>query len=109
MYVVNEIQSAMRNVVDAVQNRDTEEEIPETEESGYFVSRIDQVRIVRIIALMYPYIQRAVGNNIYYGTVKPVLSRHSKIAETKVLMANGNLMKVKSIAECSPWSILQCF
>ena len=45
MYVVNEIQSAMRDVVDAVQNRDTEEEIPETEESGYFVSRIDQVRV----------------------------------------------------------------
>ena len=53
MYVVNEIQSAMRDVVDAVQNRDTEEEIPETEESGYFVSRIDQVRIVRIFAFMF--------------------------------------------------------
>ena len=60
MYVVNEIQSAMRDVVDAVQNRDTEEEIPETEESGYFVSRIDQVRIIRIIASMYPCILRAV-------------------------------------------------
>ena len=24
-------------------------------------------------------------------------------------MANGSLMKVKSIAECSPWSILQYF
>ena len=53
MYVVNEIQSTMRDVVDAVQNRDTEEEIPETEESGYFVSRIDQVRIVRIFAFMF--------------------------------------------------------
>ena len=58
MYVVNEIQSAMRDVVDAVQNRDTEEEIPETEESGYFVSRIDQVRIVTIIAF-YIYIFNA--------------------------------------------------
>ena len=28
---------------------------------------------------------------------------------TKILMTNGSLMKVKSIAECSPWSILQYF
>ena len=34
-------------------------------------------------------------------TVKPVLSAHSKIDKTKILMANGSLMKVKSIAECS--------
>ena len=45
------------------------------------------------------------------STVKPVLSGHSKIDKTKVLMGNGtsSLMKVKSIAECSPWSILQYF
>ena len=43
------------------------------------------------------------------GTVKPVLSNHSKIDKTKVLMTNGSLMKVKSIAECSSWSILQYF
>ena len=36
------------------------------------------------------------------GTVKPVLSGHSKIDKTKVLMANGSLMKVESIGECSP-------
>ena len=29
--------------------------------------------------------------------------------KTKVLMENGSLIKVKSIAECSPWSILQYF
>ena len=40
-------------------------------------------------------------------TVKPVLSDHLKIDKTKVLKTNGNLMKVESIAECSPWSILQ--
>ena len=34
------------------------------------------------------------------NTVKPVLSRHSKIYKTKVLMENGSLMKVESIAEC---------
>ena len=42
-------------------------------------------------------------------TVKPVLSGHSKKDKTKLLMANGSLMKVESIAECSPWSILQYF
>ena len=42
-------------------------------------------------------------------TVKPVLSGHSKIDKTKNLITNGSLMKVKIIAECSPWSILQYF
>ena len=28
---------------------------------------------------------------------------------TEALMTNGSLMKVTSIAECSPWSILQYF
>ena len=42
-------------------------------------------------------------------TVKPVLRDHSKIDKTKILMTNGSLMKVESIAECSPWSILQYF
>ena len=35
------------------------------------------------------------------NTVKPVLSGHSKIDQTKVLKTNGSLMKVESIAECS--------
>ena len=43
------------------------------------------------------------------STVKPVLSGHSKIDETKIFMTNGGLMMVESIAECSPWSILQYF
>ena len=42
-------------------------------------------------------------------TVKPALNGHSKIDKTKVLKANGSLMKVESIAECSPRSILQYF
>ena len=42
-------------------------------------------------------------------TVKPVLNVHSKIDKTKVLMTNGSLMQGKSIADCSPWSILQYF
>ena len=46
---------------------------------------------------------------VWKYTVKPVLSGHSKIDKTKTLQTNGGLMKVKSIAECSPWSILQYF
>ena len=42
-------------------------------------------------------------------TVKPVLRGHSKKPKTRMLMTNGTLMKVESIAECSPWSILQYF
>ena len=40
------------------------------------------------------------------NTVKPVWSCHSKIDKTKIFMKNGSLMKVESITECSPWSIL---
>ena len=43
------------------------------------------------------------------NTVKPVSNGHSKIDKTKILMTNGSSMKVKSIAEYSPWSILQYF
>ena len=43
------------------------------------------------------------------STVQPVLSGHSKIDKTKILMQNDSLMKVESIAECSIWSILQYF
>ena len=46
---------------------------------------------------------------IIWLTVKPVLSGHLKIDKTKHLMASGKLMKVKSIAEYSHWSILQYF
>ena len=41
---------------------------------------------------------------------KTCLKRPLKtIKKTKVLMENGSLMKVESIAECSPWTILQYF
>ena len=38
------------------------------------------------------------------STVKPALKGHSQLDKTKILMTNGSLMKVKSIADCSPWS-----
>ena len=43
--------------------------------------------------------------------VKTVYPPQTKFAGgiTKILMTNGSLMKVKRIAECSHWSILQYF
>ena len=47
---------------------------------------------------------------MFQYTVKHVFSGHAKIDKTKILMTNGSLMKVESIAECSLfWSILQYF
>ena len=44
----------------------------------------------------------------FYGTVKPVLSSHSKEDKKKKIFKTGNcIMQVKSIAECSKGSILQ--
>ena len=40
---------------------------------------------------------------------KTCVKRPLKIDKTKSLVANGSLMKVESIAECSPWRILQYF
>ena len=40
---------------------------------------------------------------------KTCVKRLLKIDKTKILMVNGSLMNVESIAECSPWSILQYF
>ena len=43
-----------------------------------------------------------IHNHHFKHTVKPILSGHSKIYKTKILKTHGNLMKVQSIAECSP-------
>ena len=43
------------------------------------------------------------------GIVKPVYNGYSKIDKTKIFITNGSLMKVKRIAECFNWSILQYF
>ena len=45
----------------------------------------------------------------YEDTVKPVQIGHSKIDKTKILMTNGSLLKVKSIAECSSWAFCNTF
>ena len=39
------------------------------------------------------------------NTVEPVLSGHSKIDKTKILMTNDSLMKVESIAECNTFDL----
>ena len=46
------------------------------------------------------FLARAVLNT----TVKPLIK-----TQNKILMTNDSLMKVESIEECSPWSILQYF
>ena len=43
--------------------------------------------------------------NLKAFTVKPVLSGHSKIDKTKILMINGSLMKVESIAFCNTFAL----
>ena len=40
---------------------------------------------------------------------KTCVKQPLKFRQKKILMTNGSLMKVESIAECSPWSILQYF
>ena len=64
-------------------------------------------KVTNYAALSIPF-QKGGANTVLY-TVKTVLSDHLKADKTKVLMENGSLMEVESIAECSPWSILQYF
>ena len=45
----------------------------------------------------------------YMKYSKTCLKQSLKNRQNKGLNGNGSLMKVKSIAECSPWSILQYF
>ena len=45
--------------------------------------------------------------HIFYS--KAGLKPSLKIDKTKILITNGSLMKVESVAVCSPWSILQYF
>ena len=40
---------------------------------------------------------------------KTCVKRPLKNRQTQILMTKDSLMKVESIAECSPWSILQYF
>ena len=47
--------------------------------------------------------------NFPVATVKPELNGHFKKKKKLVLKTNNGLMKVESIAECSPWGILQSF
>jgi hypothetical protein len=42
-YVVNQILSVVRDIIDAVQDADTKDDPLDQEEPGFFVSKIDQV------------------------------------------------------------------
>ena len=71
------------------------------------VCLVSSCMCVCMYVFLYSIVSFIVFHVIFPATiVKPVISSHSNI---KVLMANDSLMKVQSIAECSPWSILQCF
>ena len=62
----------------------------------------------RALSVLFVIIVTYAASSIaYQKTVKPVLSEHSKIDKTMILMTNGSLMKVKSIAECFHWSIIK--
>ena len=68
--------------------------------------------LVEILSKVLGGNQLHIGDLFYGHTVKPVLIKISgrlKRDKIKVLMENGSLMKVESILECSPWSILQYF
>ena len=49
------------------------------------------------------------STNFRVSTVKPVIGGHVKRRPKLVFKADCRLMQVESIAECSPWSILQYF
>ena len=68
---------------------------------GKKLNPVQEVLVVKCITLF--------SRTAIQCTVKSVLRDHLKIDKTKVLMENGSLMKVESIAECSPWSILRYF
>ena len=55
---------------------------------------------------MYTCLVSAVADHFHQYEDESTVS-HSKIDKTKVFMTIGSLMKVISITECSPWSILQ--
>ena len=53
--------------------------------------------------------QSKTSEEIQPCTVNPVFSGHSKRRPKLAFNSDFHLMQVKSIAECSPWSILQYF
>ena len=64
---------------------------------------------VRCLIVSIPVICLLSYSSFQKCTVKPVLSGHSQKHQKWVFKTNYCLMQVKSIAECSPWIILQYF
>ena len=59
----------------------------------------------KLLKVLCPEEKMCFGCHIY--TVRPVSNSHSKIDKTEILLTNDSLMKVKSIAECSPWTCIK--
>ena len=69
-----------------------------TYRTSQFTSTLYKIQIIALISGLFSH-QLA---KYLSHTIKLVLRGHSKIDKTKILMTNGNLIKVKSIVECSP-------
>ena len=56
-------------------------------------------------------LMNSTNQNVHVGSQysKTCLKQPLKKDKTKILITNGSLIKVRSIAKCSPWSILQYF
>ena len=55
------------------------------------------------------FLSKLCRNSVISMYSETCLKRPLKIDKTKVLKPCGSSMQVESIAECSPWSILQYF
>ena len=70
-----------------------------------------QMYIKMVIAMFKSFILGGycISSNIspHMKNLNKIQYNHSQTDKTKKLMTNGSFMKVESIAECSPWSILQ--
>lgn len=49
--MINQVLSAVRDIVEAIENKFTEEDYLDVEEPGYFVSKIDQVCFISKLSL----------------------------------------------------------
>ena len=71
-------------------------------ESVYISKKVlNYISKLHFIGTLHKTIFISVGKRVHI-TVKPVLSDHLKQDKTMVLMEKSSLMKVESVAECSP-------
>ena len=67
----------------------------------------------KLLVLFYLYCKTCVKGRLVlfdlYSETCVISYGNSKIDKTNTLMTNGSLMKVESIAECSPWAFCNTF